>query len=341
MNEVRLYRIGSDPEFVIGRVQEWTTLVVPASEIISSNRGAALQSFIGTDGHPSTAELRPPPAHNIRRHLMDIAAALDAVDIVLKARQHQYPGLTMFASPVVGGETQGGHIHVSAFVNHPGAIVAERRNLVYTGTDFTTLSDNRGAPGERPLTSSEALALQEYAQLAYQDGLFTSNTFSLAMNYLLVPFERWIQPWFARISRNGSYGGEGQEVRWTAGPRPSMPRFYEWAYYLFEYRTPSTWLTHPWLAYAYLALTKLTILNFEQARELALNRAVIPPLSGREPKNAVWGKEFADRYANTTRFKFTNDIKQLEEAIQICAKERERWFAPNTPIHIDAWRKLL
>ena len=341
MNKVRLYRIGSDPEFVLGRTKEWNTTVVPAHEIITGGRTQALSSYIGTDGHTSTAELRPPPAHNIRRHLMDIAVALDSVGLVVAARQQKYKGLDLFATPVLGGETQGGHIHVSAFLNNPGAKAAAIRNMLYYGRDFIMVNEPGAHPGGTPLRSDEQRDIGDYCILASQDLLFTYNTFAIAMNYLLQPFEYWIQPWYVRRSRNGSYGGSETEVRYTLQAPPAMPAFREWAYYLFEYRLPSTWLVHPWLAYVYLGLTKLIMLNFNKVLPLALRGKL--PQTTTEPGNDLFREEFRARYALVVKAgcQFTNDIKQLEEAIEACATGRQVWFTPGTPIQLEAWRKLI
>ena len=338
MNEVRLYRIGSDPEFVFGQTKEFVTMVVPASDVVG---GRELTAFIGTDGHPSTAELRPPPAHNIRRHLMDIGAALDMVDLVLK-RQVKYPGLNMYAHPVIGSDPLGGHIHVSVFLNNLGAWCAQQANLMHNGSDFTFL-DGRDAPNTADWSDRMREVITSYSQLAARREIFTSYTFGQVMSYLLRPFENWIQPWFSRAQRNGSYGGSDLDVRHTSSSKPKAPLFSEWAYYHFEYRIPSTWLTHPLLAYAYLSLTKLLMLNFTKVLPLALQAKLPPPNPNRGSYNDEWQAIFVTRLRALLALNpiITNDIKQLETAIQTCSEQREMWFTPGTPIQVDAWRKLL
>src|SRR5437773_4192687 len=83
---IHLYKLGSDPEFVFARIVEWQPHIIPANILITNNKTQGLASFIGCDGHPATAELRPPPAHNVRRHMYDIASALVAIEDFLKKR---------------------------------------------------------------------------------------------------------------------------------------------------------------------------------------------------------------------------------------------------------------
>src|SRR3990167_5365467 len=110
--------IGSDPEFLFATFNEFRAQVIPANTIITVGKPAALNSFIGTDNHAATAEMRPGPAHNIGRHLYDIAYGLHETDKWL-ASNKRFHNVKIVAQPFVCNEPLGGHIHCSFFVDNP------------------------------------------------------------------------------------------------------------------------------------------------------------------------------------------------------------------------------
>lgn len=105
MRCIRLYRLGSDPEFVFVNQGK----VVPAPTFTGT---ADLHSFIGVDGHNATAELRPKPWFNVKRALLDLAVGIHYAH---QASQDYSPTTRLVALPVVLNEVLGGHIHASYF----------------------------------------------------------------------------------------------------------------------------------------------------------------------------------------------------------------------------------
>jgi hypothetical protein len=71
----RLSKLGADPEFLWGKVEDDVVETALAHEILTADGGAGrslLETQVGTDGHAATGELRPPPAHNVRLLLHNI-----------------------------------------------------------------------------------------------------------------------------------------------------------------------------------------------------------------------------------------------------------------------------
>src|SRR3990167_4909187 len=110
--------IGSDAEFLFTNLEEFQTRIVPANTVIMAGKPTALQSFIGTDNHAATAEIRPGPAHNVGRHLYDIAYGLHETDKWLSTHK-RFNRVKIVAQPFVCDEPLGGHIHCSFFVDNP------------------------------------------------------------------------------------------------------------------------------------------------------------------------------------------------------------------------------
>lgn len=341
MKPIHLYRIGSDPEFVFAKVVEWQHYVIPADSVITKNKAAALQSFIGVDGHAATAEFRPPPAHNVGRHLRDVAAAVDATAEYLKKRQEMMP----VALPWVGNEPLGGHIHLSMFIDEPLHKLAWESNYVSAFGKLNAVDPNV------PVGNVDAVKIEEYHKLCAKGEIPSPDTICLALNYLMLPFEAWIQPWAARRKRNSKYGEAiSTQIRWMVSKRPNMPVYDKAGYMHVEYRTPSTWLTHPWVAYVYLSLAKLVMLNLPIVYETAYKGAHVgkDTLAERthiwsaNPANDECRKMFRTRFeALAPSMKFTNDIRDLAKAVNYCEKNRKLWFDPYRGIDTDAWKELL
>ena len=320
-----LDRIGSDPEFMTGVYNEFEFQVVPAHKVISTNKQLTLNSFIGTDGHNSIGELRPRPCHNIRQHLYDIATALTIVDEHLKSRK-DLKHVKIYASPELGGDTLAGHIHVSFFVDDPltkeviriGRIQGLNGQLV----NGYTCGLNAGPPGPALLEWVPILA--RYAEEAAAERLVTPLVMARSMAFLLEPLEWWLQPWHSRKRRNRNYGTGLDAVRWQQdGLNPfTRPKLVEHAWMHFEYRTPSTWLVHPWMAYTYLALAKITMVNWQLIQTLRKELLVLPVNHmSVEPQNLAASWIFMERW---NRFKsqggkITRDVSHIDRAIKICS----------------------
>lgn len=324
--KLRLFGIGSDPEYLIGNIRDWEVAAVNAGEILGTGAAQNLPGFIGVDGHNATAELRPPPARNIRKHLHSVAVALVTVQDYLNGR---HPPLAMFASPTVANEPLGGHIHTSFYVtNDPlldGAIALGR----VEGVDQALIEWPRyGVP---PPDYTHA----KYLQATACGESFGVATYARTMGYLLESFERGIQPQVHRETRNQRYG-RPDDVRIGDTQHNTAPAN-RGHYFHLEYRAPSTWLQHPWVAYIYLALAKLTLLNFGLIAVRTGDK--IHPLPSLEYRD-----QFIERLRGvlaTPTLRISRDLRGLSDTTAKLFANREAIMRPNTPINVKAWRKML
>ena len=256
--KVSLFREGSDPEYLFAyqtksaRTKDSVWMVMPAEALASPNREIRLASWIGTDGHGATAEIRPAPAHNVRWHLAKIADAMMALRKFLSVRE-EFSRLSAVAQPVWRSEKLGGHIHLSLWVESPlTAQVFNEYGLVSYYGDF------RSVVRERHEKEWDKKVL-----LNYMNGIMEGTELSIEgcvnkIHSLLGPYEHML--WGA--ARHGRRGVPEPLVR--LADQYEVPAFNpNKAYMRFEYRYPSTWLAHPCLAYTYLALVKLAVLNWD------------------------------------------------------------------------------
>lgn len=341
--KIVLYRMGSDPEALFVRRADFDWIITPAYEILGRDKAKTTASFIGTDSRPVIMEIRPNPARNLKRHLYEIAYALNKAQEYVDASS-KWKGLALMAHPHLLGENLGGHIHVSMFLRGP--MYQKMKDNGYTfqspANPGVLAYSNRGpARGEVP------------------DDAYGPADWGAAMNYLLMPFEKWVQPWVAREQRNGAYGSEdGHDLVRIGTSKP--PKWEHNGHYVhWEYRLPSTWLRHPWLAYAYLGLAKLSALNMEEVSKLAFKEK--PPRRKKQATLAVggdaptqfhaikegdpveFGKMFRERLARlmTGRPRFSSDIRNLLDVVMRCGTEREAWFSKASAVDVAAWRKML
>lgn len=334
------YRIGSDPEFLFVNRQEFRPTIHAANQVIAASRTIALNTFIGTDNHQAIAEMRPGPAHNVGRHLYDIAYGLHETDKWL-AGHKRYNMLKITAQPIVLDEPLGGHIHCSVFVDEPLSKFAMSINRVYKTDRVVAYDHTQSIPN---LTPNDTEKLTQYVKLAYDHQLLTGEVFGQVMDHLCWPFECAVQPWWDRIRRNSRYGalaGTGEKVRQNISYPQNASKYKDLAYLHYEYRSPSTWLVHPWLAYAYLALGKLSILNLSLILE-QLGKPKLPKLTTSPMNNEL--REIFNRRLQVikTKGRWSRDIRDLEQVIDACFANRAAWFEfPGQPIDIDAWRRLL
>lgn len=348
MKPVFLYRIGSDPEWVFTKDVEWSPFIVPAAEVISNNKALATKTFVGTDNHNATAEVRPQPSHNIKRQLLDIATGLVAVRKYMD-ESSKFQNLRIMAWPYVLNEPLGGHIHVSFLIDEPLVAWAHERNITYGSNliPLTSVGQQHPPPGGMayPKSEQEREMLEQFAIMASKWEIPTPWIFGKTLNYLCQPFERWVQPWPARVQRNSKYGNNLNDlVRIGVSSKPKIDKFQSYSYCHYEYRMPSTWLQHPYLAYAYYALAKFTMLNFDMLSQITKkNGADVTDQGMGEPKNSKYKALFEKRwgYVNSLPRKITNDIKDLPMVLEEIEKNRLTWFDPSGGVNVNYWRDLL
>lgn len=349
-----LNRVGSDPEFLFVRRADLDFIITPACDILGKDKAKTTSSFIGTDNRPVLAELRPTPSHNLKRHLYDIAYALD---VSQKYVDEKRAGHLLFATPVLHHETLGGHIHISGYIDDPIYLaLGEKGYTVGHQGQFQEM------PGEEQKGISQS-RLEELSHAIMQQECVTPFEWGKMMGFLMDPFEEWVQPWTQREQRNqhyGAEGGPGDLVR--LGTSKGLKRE-GLAYVHWEYRLPSTWLVHPYLAAAYLALAKFTMINWKRVVPLA--KAVVQPkkkkayiegglaapspdgLYNFKPMKAADNngqyKLFHERLQAVmqTRPLITPDISNLAFLLGQCEQRREQWFGRTQPVMVDEWRKLL
>jgi len=156
-----------------------------------------------------------------------------------------------------------------------------------------------------------------------------------------VPFELWVQPWHARARRHHGYGTDMDFVRWSPTPVPHTTFPSTWAFLHYEYRTPSTWLVHPWLAYSYLSLAKLTALNFDYIRPNNLTQGVYDYF-GDTPRNNEYKGILMDRLQPLLNMRRSKDLASLRQALVFCERHRESWFGANQgKVDIAAWKEWM
>lgn len=344
MLKPKLYRLGSDPEFMFGTMQEWDTSVLSAAEVISRDRNIATRSFIGTDNHQATAEIRPTPSRNIWKHLFEIATAVQAIDTHLKKRDI-WKNVGMLAHPMVSGEPLGGHIHISFFSKDPLMAEAAKYNVTFDPFEGRAISydPNKTNTFARSVEGAKVAGLVITA--AQQNAILTPWVMSTDLGYLFIPLERWIMPWGSRARRNGRYGIHKDVMRlmYNTGPK-IMPEGYT-SYWHYEYRAPSTWLVHPQTAFLYLGLAKFCMLNYPKLHNCRLNNntrdeeddaAYIP----NRANNTMWKKIFLARWEEVSAGGiFSNDIRNLSSAIEKAGDRRKDWF--DKQVDISAWCSLI
>ena len=348
--KLRLYRLGADPEFVFGSPGVSKIInVIPAQTIVATGGAKALNSFIGTDSHPATAELRPPPAHNIYRIMHDMASAVDYLYSYF-LRKPRLRRIEMYAQPWCSspeghdnqaGEHLGGHIHTSMFVQDPDLAFAYENNLVFNFPGLSIWDPHVLMPLAGDQLSQLGQQLQH--RVAHAHDLFTPATYVRTVNWLMLPLERFVQNTELRCQRNSHYGNGDpgdKSVRINVSHPPSNvhERFAGWAYLHYEYRVPSSWLTHPWIAYAYFATMKLTMVNFDRLWVLSKGATLSEMASPDSYKQTLLGR--LDQLEQKS-IRIPSDCSQLGKAITEITTNREQWARPQQFVIPSAWRKLL
>lgn len=360
MSRLHLSKIGSDPEFVFATPVDLDYIITPANQVLGKQKEKTLASFIGTDSRPVLAEIRPAPAHNVKRHMYDLAFAVHTTQNFLQ-NSEKFNQLHLVALPHLHGENLGGHVHASVYLEGTDYASLEKAGYIIDSSgQFHAMSPNADA-------GMINKTLVSRIQTKLRNGeLDTAWTIGATFSYLLSPFERWIQPWVARELRNQQYGGDGHPdmVRIGTSTRPALKATTSWwensGYLHMEYRLPSTWMHHPWLAFAYLGLLKFCIINwpllvkaFASVKSRPTSSQEVAGLAGggdyhnfkhiRVGSTEDAGRLFRERFHQMidNGARFSTDIARLPDVIMQCAGAREKWFERPRPIDTAAWRRLL
>ena len=364
MSRLHLSKIGSDPEFVFATPVDLDYIITPANQVLGKQKEKTLASFIGTDNRPVLAEIRPTPAHNVKRHMYDLAFAVHTTQAFLQ-NSAKFNQLHLVALPHLHGENLGGHVHASVYIEGKEQAALEAAGCIID------MTGQLHAAAPNTTAGSITTAMTTRLQTMMRDGeLDTAWSLGMAFSYLLSPFERWIQPWVARELRNHQYGGDGHPdmVRFGTSKRPLLKATAPWwansGYIHMEYRLPSTWVHHPWLAFAYLGLLKFCVINWPllsvafkkddtklSNKQLYGGGEAVSTGGGdyhqfkqiRVGSNEDAGRLFRERFQRLidSGARFSTDIARLPDVIAQCAGAREKWFERPRPVDVAAWRRLL
>lgn len=344
---LRLFQIGSDPEWAFAQMDDWgNTNLLPATEVITRSRTLGLTTFIGVDGHASTAEMRPPPARNVKRHLYNVAFGLLAVQEHLQ-RTPRLRSVRIVARPAFHGEPLGGHLHATFWVYDPDLCVLAydyNRTPVTNDSQVSYTSYVSTLPGV-PVDARLRALFARISDRINDGKAMSPYLFALVEGYLLEPFELWVQPWYERYERNSAYG-VSEQVRYSYLHPPATDNVGDgWLWLHYEYRVPSTWLAHPWLAYTYMALFKFTLLNWNSVMQFAVRSEtrLLATSRRQEPSSEKYFGVFLRRWREVSALpglRVTPDLRDLDPAIQFLQKHRTRIFDRES-IDIRAWAHVV
>lgn len=334
---IRFHRVGADPEYVIAVLRGATWELVSANEMVQGGRGTTL--FMGTDGHSTTAEVRPSPVHNVDSMLVELAYGLTtAYDGVRKTR----PTAEFFARPKFLNEPCGGHIHASFFTKDDAF-----QRMLYDGQivnqqEAVGFLHGRGLSG---LTSQTAGVwdVADVKRKENEGAIPTPFVVAKSLAYLLGPLEYWVQPWGERVSRNTTYG-RANEIRYgDIVTRPESAQMAGWSYLKYEYRTPSTWLHSPLLAYLYIGMAKLVMLNLPIIGPRAMKASFRQGYTGESPGNPYFKEALSRRLEwvrGQTGVVITPDLRRLSKAVELVEAGAEAWWRTPSAMDIPKWREL-
>lgn len=326
---IQFDKLGADPEFLI--VDKGFARIAPAGA-----RGGTTAAFVGCDGHASTGEMRPPPSPNalvVLRHL--------AHGLVETCRGVDRENLLVAARPRLLGEPLGGHIHVSFGITDPDLKACAEQGRMFENGQYWDFRPTRAR-------ANQEMAIR-LAERELNGQLPSQTVVAKCLNYVLKPLEAWIQPWESRFQRNRNYG-TGEVVRFEhLGTKRENP------YVKYEYRMPSTWLQSPQLAFSYLGLAKLIMVNFntltsgENRPSIALT-SLKYDMSNREATEGMvdyFGDVLKRRIAAILGGKFgkaviTRDIEALVDVVGDLKTRLRGWASKeSTPIDREAWEAIL
>ena len=144
------------------------------------------------------------------------------------------------------------------------------------------------------------------------------------LDWLLEPLEMWFPSSPLREQRNLNY--PGRDVM-RQQPAPANSFFHA------EYRRPSTWLSHPDVAYTYLAMAKLIALNLKRRFPASLP-------SGETP--AAWKDVVRLRLQHLLEKGLVSaDLRALPDKLRFLTENRKELINPNQPIFMSEWKKVV
>lgn len=345
---VELSRIGSDPEFsFVTPDQNRKVHLVSAHTLVGDDKDLRLRSFIGTDGHASTAELRPNPCRNVYWHLLKIADGLHEVrnSIRYHSRKMDRPLLAV-AQPSLGpSETMGGHIWISFWYKSKlSSDVVHKAGIIYDNDqrDYRRSNQQRPIEPDQMPTRLSQTKLQQYIDLAQRGEELSLDLCWKKLHYLIHPLEMMLYG-KVRTDRTSPHVRD-HYIRTPDLPSEADQAMFRpgWAYFRFEYRIPSTWLQHPTLAFAYLGLAKLAMLNWDLLPNWKiLSTTFALDTAGTSPLDADgWRKKLQERYTWLTEhpdYRATRDLNGLGDALNALYNVELSFPAL---IHFDAWESL-
>lgn len=349
MGLVELHRVGSDPEFSFAVPdQAGNVHLLSADVLVGGDRDLRLKSFIGTDGHPSTAELRPAPCNNVYWHLLKIADGLNEVDRSMQyySVKRDHP-IVAVSQPSLGKgpsgqlETMGGHIWISMWFNSKiSANAIHDGGYIWNGDSHDSYPSRQGRENGKRLTPKQ---YQDYMDLATSGQELSMDLCWRKLHYLLHPLEMML---FGKVRGDRQPGGSGVKDPYIRLPdhatSDDLACYREGkAYIRFEYRFPSTWLQHPTLAFVYLGLAKLAILNWDLLpglSDLQKENLLVHTVAGHSVN--LWRDILKRRVAylmDQKEVRSTRDLRGLFDALEELYKVTLTFPAL---INFEAWASL-
>lgn len=341
--------VGADVEYRFARKKGEEYVNVAASTFAGSG---GMSAFCGTDGHSSTGEMRPNPARSVHSLLFEVAHGLVEINEALG------PSLKVLAAPAVFGEPIGGHIHISFFVKGKEFSDYIACSMFPAGAGSFTSPLRGGACGYTPEETRQAAnwvtsdstnpETAAHWQMLKETGVLpTPGNVCRALTWLLGPLELWVQPWVHRVNRNRTYGGLN-DVRHDGQPsvRPKGREVAKAAFIKYEYRAPSTWLWHPAIAYSYLGLAKLVVMNYDLiGPHMPKEEKFAKSKNGGTPYHDYFQdllKRRLDKLMETKDIKTEPDLKDLPKVLGRLQNIIEPYQkAVVNEIQLDAWKEVL
>lgn len=338
---LQFHRLGSDAEFAFASGKDWVLSLeaAPVHIKLSRERGMRPDQWIGLDGHTAVAEIRAAPARNVWLHLINLAEAISHLEAYCTPKS-----LYAVAQPTFRGEPLGGHIHLSFWL--PPDIsppISWRGNLVVNTSPPAReerpirFDPQEGfvevTPEEAPFPVEPAPPGRTVARAALSVG-YSLDLMIDALDRVLLPFE-----WAAQ---NNPLVAERQELyrdiirpARSTNPRPDRPNYVH-----IEYRRPSTWLIHPWMAYCYLALVKLVMLNIPHVSSRKYSGAPLTEITHDPTKaRAAFDSAFHE-LVNKSGCRYSNDLRPLPRVLEAFWSIRDSLVRPPGKIDFVAWSKL-
>ena len=165
------------------------------------------------------------------------------------------------------------------------------------------------------------LALGGHIHLSFDEAV-SLGVLQTRLDWLLEPLEMWFPSSPLREQRNLAYPG-----RDVMRQQPANQVFH------VEYRRPSTWLSHPDIAYTYLAMAKLIALNLKRRFPTNLPSVEVPVPA----EEVVWLR----LQHLLERGLVSADLRALPDKLRFLTENRKELINPNQPIYMSEWKKVV